>query len=350
MEDNILSAVSELVERYGDKRFYGWFDSVGDFPRNLDLWFLKHTLEQQGFDILVRGRRFPFTLDELCNHWEQLKTSKNPVIKKFVQGKWVGQKRFGAQLDAWLEKDYNDIYQLRLRRAKGGAKGLRLFRALLKNAWNIRHGQFVDVLRRRFKPIQYNSFLEFLKERTREYLKLRLKIDNDTAQKIRSEFPYFNSLSDEDFEPKSYARFLENEIVNAHVINVKAGTHYPEKAFTEVGLNTASYALRDIAVRGGEQILRGTKYCFKVDSNAKNYVLKKGLLYCNVELSSSLARERIDYEDVLRDSVWYERKVHEMLLDAVIDTIKVKYPSMTAAKLNERFYLYMQNMKRHQSS
>jgi len=346
MKDNILSVASELVERYGNKRFYGWFDSVDGFPRDFDLWFLKHALEQLGFNIVTSGGSFPFTLDQLCNYWEQLKTSKNPVIDKFVQGKWTGQKGFGAQIGPLLEKEYNDIYQLRLQYIKGGAKGLRLFRALLKNAWNIRNGQFVDISRR-FEPIQYGSFLEFLKDRTKEYLKFQLKIDNDKAQEIMSEFPYFRSLRDEDFQPKSYARFLENQIVNAHISYVKAGTHFIKKAFSEIGLNTASYALRDIAVRGGEQILRGTEHCFKVDSNTKKFVLKKGLLYRNVELSSSLAIERIDHEDVLRKSVWYERKVHQMLLDAIIDTIRVKYPSMTPAKLNERFYLYIQDTKRY---
>lgn len=340
--DNILSSIEELIQKYGDKRVYGWFNNIDDFPKDLDLWFLKHTLEQQGFDIIRIGEKFPFTLEDLCNYWQELKTSKDPIFDQFVEGTWLGSKGFGEKLDESLKKSHLDIYNLRSKYTKGGAKGLKLFRALLKNAWTIKYGQFVDLdlLPTMFKPEQYGSFLEFLKAKTADYLKL-LGFQDDRVSDIMKEFPHFKSLRDEDFHPKLYVRFLENKIVNAHVSNEKAGTHYIEKAFEEVGLNTSSYALRDIAVKGGEQVLRGTEYCFKVDSNAKKYVLKKGLFYHKIKLSCPLALKGID-DKVLEDQVWYERKIHEMLLDAIVNVAKERYPSITPAKLNERFYLYIQ--------
>lgn len=283
-----MSSVEELVKRYGEKRMYGWFSYYDEFPKDLDLFFLTHTLEQQGFEIELKNEKLPFTLDDLCNYWQELKASNSPIIKSFVQNEWSKMRGFGDKFDQSIQKAHNGIYELRHGdQIKSGAKGLRLFRALLKNAWTMKHGQFVDLSSMSPRPVVHGSFLEFLKAKTTDYLRFQLRLQDDQARAAMEEFPHFTSLPDEEFRPKSYARFLENKIVNAMAGYEESGTLRADKAFDEVGLNTASYALRDIAVEGGEQVLRGTEFCFKVDSNARNYVLKKRLFYCSVKLETA---------------------------------------------------------------
>lgn len=275
----IQKAFQGVEAKYGAGRIYGRFaEPVLSEPR-ASAAFLHLTLEQGASDFgplfghpitgsagydssrYAPDAKLNQVWGELVQAWKEAETNApydtTTSLRSFVAGDWGQDPLFPNRFAAAVGKLQNApalrVHTLRYfqhasipaaeRPRIGGHRAMKLFRGLLINATRLK---------------AEGGITGTLKKLSREYLQKK-GLDGALADK---EFPKFTAVEKAKFAPEQFARFLEARL---------------SQEFTEVTPNTASYLLRDLARKGGGQLLGGSEFAYFADRDTTIFLTRSGL-------------------------------------------------------------------------
>lgn len=321
----IQKAFEGVEGKYGAGRIFGRFgEPVLTEPRATAA-FLHMTLEQGGTDFgplfghPVGGPGAPdptkyapdgkltAAVNELAQAWTEAKANAKfdltTTLTNFVDGHWGQDPAFPNRFAAAAGKLQNApaLRAVTMRYFQhasvpaaerprvGGHRGLKLFQGLLQNAAKLK---------------EQGGATGALKRLTLEYAEKK-GIPTVVADK---DFPKLTAVDKAKFAPEQYARFLEARL---------------SQDFAEVTPNTASYFLRDLARRGGGQLLGGSEFAYFADRETTIFLTRSGL---QGDVAPKLNLTTLD-ERALRE---VHQKAFELLQTEFI---------MTPAELSERMAL-----------
>jgi hypothetical protein len=275
----IQKAFQGVEAKYGAGRIFGRFaEPVLSEPRATAA-FLHVTLEQGGTDFgplfghPVNGTpgydstryapdaKITQVWHELAQAWSEAKANApyDPTLSlsNFVNSQWdlepafpnrfagaVGKIQKAPALRAQTLRYFQHASLPAAERPRvGGHRALKLFRGLMINAAKLKDEGGVQ---------------NVLKRLAREYF-TKKGLDPALADK---EFPKFAGVAKGAFAPEQFARFLEARL---------------SQDFAEVTPNTASYFLRDLARKGGGQLLGGSEHAYFADRDTTTFLTRSGL-------------------------------------------------------------------------
>jgi len=275
----IQKAFQGVETKYGAGRIFGRFsEPVLSEPR-VTAAFLHATLEQGGTDFgplfghpiggspgfdptrYAPDARLAQTWHDLAQAWAEVKANApydpTTALATFVDGHWGQEPAFPNRVAAAVGKLQNapSLRGQTLRYFQhasvppserprvGGHRGLKLFRGLLANAAKLK---------------EEGGASGALKKLSREYLSKK-GLDPGLVDK---EFPKFSGVEKAKFGPEQYTRFLEARL---------------SQDFAEVTPNSASYFLRDLARKGGGQLLGGSDFAYLADRDTTIFLTRSGL-------------------------------------------------------------------------
>lgn len=320
----IQKAFQGVESKYGTGRIFGRFsEPVLSEPRATAV-FLSLTLEQGGTDFgplfghpssgatgdttrYAPDAKLNAMIAELAQAWGEAKANapfdSTTTLNSFVDGHWGQDPTFPNRFAAAVGKLTNAPalrgQTLRYfqhasvpaaeRPRVGGHRGLKLFQGLLQNASKLRaEGGITGALRRL----------------TNEYAEKK----GIPAASLDKDFPKLGGVDKAKFNPEQFARFLEARL---------------SQDFAEVTPNCASYFLRDLARRGGGQLLGGSEFAYFADRDTTIFLTRSGL---QGDLAPKLNLQTLD-ERALRE---IHQKAFELVQTEFI---------MTPAELSERMAL-----------
>jgi hypothetical protein len=275
----IQKAFRGVEAKYGSGRIFGRFaEPVLTEPRATAA-FLHVTLEQGGTDFgpffghPVNGTpgydstryapdaKITQVWNELALAWTEAKANApfDPTLSlsNFVNSQWEHEAAFPSRFSTNVAK-LQKAPSLRAQTLRffqpatvpvaerprvGGPRGLKLFRGLMMNAAKLKEEGGVQNALRRL---------------SREYLQKK-GLDPALADK---QFPKFAGMEKAAFAPEQFARFLEARL---------------SQDFAEVTPNGASYFLRDLARKGGGQLLSGSEFAYFADRDTTIFLSRSGL-------------------------------------------------------------------------
>jgi hypothetical protein len=274
----IQKAFEGVEAKYGHGRIFGRFaEPVLSEPRATAA-FLHLTLEQGGTDFAplfgqpaggsgpldptryAPDAKLSATVRELAQAWGEAKANapydSTTTLNRFVDGHWGQDPTFPNQFAAAVGKLTNApalrAHTLRYfqhasfpaaeRPRVGGHRGVKLFRGLLQNAAKLKDGGITASLRKL----------------TTEYAEKK----GISATTVEKDFPRLATVDKAKFGPEQFARFLEARL---------------SQEFADVTPNTASYFVRDLARRGGAQLLGGSEFAYFADRDTTIFLTRSGL-------------------------------------------------------------------------
>ena len=275
----IQKAFQGVEAKYGHGRIFGRFnDPVLSEPR-ASAAFLHLTLEQGGTDFgplfgqpvggtgpleptrYAADAKLTLTIAELAQAWSEAKANapydSTTTLNSFVDGHWGQDPSFPNRYAAVVGK-LSNAPALRAQTLRyfqhssvppaerprvGGHRALKSFQGLLQNAAKVK---------------ERGGITGALKALTNEYA-AKKGLPPGAAEK---DFPKLASLDKAKFGPEQFARFLEARLA---------------QDFAEVTPNTASYFLRDLARRGGGQLLGGSEFAFFADRDTSIFLTRSGI-------------------------------------------------------------------------
>jgi hypothetical protein len=275
----IHKAFDGVEAKYGGGRIFGRFEKAELNEPRTTAAFLHLTLEYGGTDFAPLfghalgglpgfdpSRYFPDpklaeVTQNLAQAWREAEQAAGPepagALGFFVAGDWGSDptypNRFAAAVAKLPQAPALRAFALRYsqhastppaeRPRIGGPRALRQFRGLLRNAAVLKNEGGANSL---------------LRKLTKEYLQKK-GLNPALAD---ADFPRFASIDKAKFGAEQYTRFLEARLT---------------QTLSEVTLNTASYALRDLARRGGGQLLAGTEHAFFADRDTTTFLQRSGV-------------------------------------------------------------------------
>ncbi|HEX9708490.1 MAG TPA: hypothetical protein VGB42_00720 [Candidatus Thermoplasmatota archaeon] len=276
----IHKAFETIEGRFGGGRIQGRFVQSELTEPRASAVFLQLTTESGGSDFgplfgqPIAGKpgadparyhpdpKLNLVIEELAQSWREAKAAaageRAGALAEFVAGDWHSDPQFPAKFATAVaqRKDTPTLraYTMRYfghksvpeseRPRVGGPRALRQLRALFVNAQRLKErGGLVAVLRD-----QAGAYAQG---------------HGGDAKKAREAFPRIAFGDGTDASPSDFARFLERGLASS---------------FDDVSPNLASYALRDLARRGGGQLLKGTEHAFVADRNTAIFLTRAGLV------------------------------------------------------------------------
>lgn len=275
----IQKAFEGVEAKYGVGRILGRFsDTVLSEPR-ATATFLHQTLEHNATDFgpffgnrvnwspgydpsrYAPDNKLNQVIGELAQAWKEAQSNApfdgTTALQSFTAGDW-GQdpafpNRFGAAVGKLQNAPALRAYTMRYfhhasappaeRPQVGGHRAMKLFRGLLSNASKLKESGGITAALRTLAD---------------EYA-VKKGFPAGTGAK---EFPKFTGLEKGKFGPEQFARFLEARL---------------SQDFAEVTPNTASYFLRDLAKKGGGQLMGGSEFAFLADRDTTIFITRSGL-------------------------------------------------------------------------
>ena len=275
----IQKAFQGVEAKYGVGRILGRFsEPVLSEPRATAA-FLHQTLEHSATDFgpffgnpinwspgydpsrYAPDSRLTQVISDLAQAWKEAQANApfdgTTALRSFTTGDWgqdpVFPNRFATAVGKLQNAPALRAYTLRYfqhssvppseRPQVGGHRAMKLFRGLLSNAAKLKEA---------------GGITEVLKKLADEYA-VKKGFPAGTGAK---EFPKFTGLPKAKFGPEQFARFLEARL---------------SQDFAEATPNTASYFLRDLAKKGGGQLMGGSEFAFSADRDTTIFLTRSGL-------------------------------------------------------------------------
>jgi hypothetical protein len=275
----IHKAFEAIEGKYGGGRIFGRFAVTELTEPRATAVFLQLTNEFGGSDFgplfgqpLAGGAgadparyapdaRLKLVVEELAQAWREAKAAvaKDPTgaLREFVVGDWHSDPQFPTKYATAVAKlpeaPALRAYTMRYfshksvpeseRPRVGGPRAMKQLRALFCNAQRLKEkGGFVAVLR----------------DLAGDYAQGH----GQDGKKARETFPRIAFGDGTKASPSGFARYLEQRLASS---------------FEEVSENAASYAVRDLARRGGGQLLKGTEHAFLADRDTAIFMQRAGL-------------------------------------------------------------------------
>ncbi len=276
----IHKAFESIEARYGGGRIFGRFAVSELTEPRASAVFLQLSNESGGSDfgplfgqpVAATPRADParyfgndklkLVIEELAQAWREAKRAasedRTSALREFVAGDWHGDPQFPSKY-ATAVAQRKDVPALRAftmryfghksvsdseRPRVGGPRAMRQLRALFVNAQRLK---------------EKGGFLAVLRELAGAYAEKH----GQEANKARQAFPRISYGDGTKGSPSDFARFLETRLATS---------------FEDLTPGHASYALRDLAKRGGGQLLKGTEHAFVSDRNTAIFLTRAGLV------------------------------------------------------------------------
>lgn len=276
----IHKAFETIESRYGGARIFGRFAVTELSEPRASAVFLQLTNEYGGSDfgplfgqpLATAGigdpahyhpdQRLALVIEELAQAWREAKAGapEDPTgaLREFVVGDWQSDPQFPTKYATAVAKRANApalrAYTMRYfgnksvpeseRPRVGGPRAMKQLRALMANAQRLK---------------EKGGFLAVLRDLAGAYAESH----GADGKAARADFPRISFGDGTKASPSDFARFLERHVSGA---------------FEEVSTNMASYALRDLARRGGGQLLKGTEHAFCADRDTAIFMTRAGLV------------------------------------------------------------------------
>ncbi len=275
----IHKAFEAIEAKYGGGRIMGRFAVTELSEPRATAVFLQLANEYGGSDFgplfgqpLVGSqgadpaRYFPdaklsLVIEELAQSWREAKKAaaeeRTGAMREFVVGDWHSDPQFPTKYATAVSKRA-DAPALRAftmryfghksvpeaeRPRVGGPRAMKQLRSLMANAQRLK---------------EKGGFIAVLREQAAAYA----KSNGQDPKKAAAVFPRIDFGDGTEASPSDFARFLERQI---------------SASFEEVSIGGASHALRDLARRGGGQLLKGTEHTFVADRDTAIFMQRSGL-------------------------------------------------------------------------
>jgi hypothetical protein len=275
----IHKAFDGVEAKYGSGRIFGRFPSSHLTEPRATAVFLQLSVEALGSDFgplfgqSVFGtpgydpaKYFPdaklqVVVGELAQGWKEAQAGapldSTGSLREFVVGDWHSDLQFPGRFAAAVGKLQNApalrATTLRYfghasvpaseRPRVGGPRALRQFRSLLINAHRLKEA---------------GGFTSVLKRHASDYARAQ-GLDVKAAE---ANFPRIKLPEKAGGKPDGLCRYLETKL---------------SQEFADISANLASYAIRDLARRGGGQLIAGTEHAFLADRDTIIFLQRTGI-------------------------------------------------------------------------